>query len=440
MILKLKMALCVVLALSVCPVDASNENYRCLPGPENSGPKLDCSDLEASHAFLSIEDLIRRGRVDDGLALLEMLVKAKPFHTAFRVALVESKLKFSRLEGIADHVNLLNKLDPRSENLRLLTARTLDQLDRKDEAIALLSKQIDTHAGSLDVRRLRAQIYEKNGNWKQAQTDWHILERAKLPTEERLHRLMVSLKDKNFEVVRRELEPLVKPEEASLNLGYADLLAQAYLGLSRYTEAAEWGNRILEKTPEAHEVRVRLAKALIAERKYEEAVLHLTRVIGVQANHLGATYQLARVRILQDRFDLAGQALARLAQLERGSAWTVKAQAGIWNHLGETPLVQSTLAAGSLDPYSIVPAPVQAAGPAEGTPEATRETASEAAPCVEHLVQRGETLEGISQRYFQSRQAWSHILAVNSISDPHRIREGMVLWIPKDRETGKCGE
>lgn len=422
-------------------VSAASEAYACLQAPDQIAPKLDCSDFEAGRIFLSIEKQLQTGRVDDGLALLEMLVKAKPFQSAFRVALVENKLKFSRMTGIEDHVNLLNKLDPHSESIRLLTARTLDQLDRREEAIALLSKHMDSHSGSADFRRLRAQLYEKSEKWKQAQTDWHILERAKLPTEERIHRVMGTLREKNFEIVRRELEPMLKAEGATLDLRLADFLAQAYYGLDRPADAAEWGKRILEKAPDNHEVRVRLAKALIAENKYEEAVLHLSRVLGVQANHLGATYQLARVRILQDRYDLAGQALGRLGQLEQRNGWTVKAQAELWNHLGETPLAQATLTAGALDPYSISPAKASEQAKTEGAPDAeTERDPATTAPCLEHLVQRGETLESIAQRYFQSRQAWSYILAVNAISDPHRIREGMILWIPRDKETGKCGE
>ncbi len=420
-------------------IAAAADVYTCLQAPDQLAPKLECSDFEAGRIFLAIEKQLQTGRIEDGLALLEMLAKAKPFQSAFRVALVENKLKFNRLQGIVEHVNLLNKLDPNSEAIHLLTARTLDSLDRREEAITLLSKYIQSHSGSMEIRRLRAQILEKVGKWQLAQTDWHILERTKPLTEERMHRVLASLKEKSFETVRAEVEPLLKAQEAAIDLRYADLLAQAYFGLERYSDAEEWGKRILEKTPENHEARVRLAKALIAEKKYEEAVLHLTRILGVQANHLGATYHLAKVRILQDRYDLAGQVLGRLAQLERHNAWTVKAQAELWNHLGETALAQATLIAGALDPYSINPAEAANETKGEDT-EGPRDPASTIPACVEHLVQRGETLESIAQRYFQNRQAWSSILAVNSIGDPHRIREGMVLWIPKDKETGKCGE
>lgn len=48
-----------------------------------------------------------------------------------------------------------------------------------------------------------------------------------------------------------------------------------------------------------------------------------------------------------------------------------------------------------------------------------------------HTVQDGETLWGISEKYFQSGYNWTDIANANSITSPETLEAGQVLSIPK---------
>lgn len=411
--------------------------YQCLETENGKAiPRLACSDFEARRAFLAIQKHFTKGRIDEGLALLEILVSAKPFNTEFRMDLIEKKIRFSKLDGTERHLDVLAKLDPNSESVTLLVAKGWDATGKLDEAIALLSEWIDKQpTGYLELRRLRAQLFEKKEKWNQARTDWHIVERARLPTEERVHRLKASLEQKQFEAVRKECEALLNREDATFDPTIGDFLAQAYFGAQNYSDAEAMWKKVLERSSDEHDVRVRLSKALIEQKRYEEAVLQLNHVLGMVPGHRGAIYQMTRVRILQKRFDLAGQTLARLTQLDQQSTWTVKAQAELWNSLGENDLAQSTLAAASMESVELKSAAI-------ASETETKQRAIAEAGCVEHAVARGETLEAIAYKYFQDRQAWPFIVDSNAkaVSDPRKIREGTVLMIPPSKEAAKCGQ
>jgi nucleoid-associated protein YgaU len=71
----------------------------------------------------------------------------------------------------------------------------------------------------------------------------------------------------------------------------------------------------------------------------------------------------------------------------------------------------------------VTPAPT---GPATGAPAAP--TAAPAAQT--HVVQRGDTLEAISLKYYGTRQKWQEIVSANKGLDPKRLRVGMKLTIP----------
>jgi tetratricopeptide (TPR) repeat protein len=411
--------------------------YACLK-VETDGvahPRTECSDYEAERAFKAIGNLFDTGRNQDGLTFLETLVAAKPFNSDFRRSLVERRLALSQTEGVENHLSTLAKLDPNSEKTLLLAARAFFQIGKRDEAIALLSTHLETHALNREARQLRAQFFEKTGKWKQAQTDWHILEKSRVSAQEQVRRLMASIKENQFQSVVKELEPKVNNPKVPFDATLSDLLAQAYFGLGRLEEAGPLWDKTLQSSPENADVRLRFAKLLVEKKRYEDAVLHLTRILSQEDGHPGAIYQLSKVRILQERFDLAGQALAKLSNLDPDNLWSVQAQAQLWNRLGHRELAALTLKSRGLD---LAVLPEDAAAP---EPERTL-TSSIRNPCMQHLVQKGETLEGLSMRYFKTPHAWNSILGPNAgtISDPHRIKEGMVLWIPQNRETGKCGE
>jgi len=56
-----------------------------------------------------------------------------------------------------------------------------------------------------------------------------------------------------------------------------------------------------------------------------------------------------------------------------------------------------------------------------------------AQPARIHIIQKGDTLSGISSKYYGSRSYWQKILAANSdnLSDPDRLSPGSRLLIPE---------
>lgn len=52
----------------------------------------------------------------------------------------------------------------------------------------------------------------------------------------------------------------------------------------------------------------------------------------------------------------------------------------------------------------------------------------------EHTVSKQETMQTISRRYFGSPDNWGVIARANPFVDPQKLREGMIIRIPKDPE------
>jgi nucleoid-associated protein YgaU len=69
------------------------------------------------------------------------------------------------------------------------------------------------------------------------------------------------------------------------------------------------------------------------------------------------------------------------------------------------------------------PPPAQPTGPTLQPPE-----------FFEHTVRANETMQTIAAQYLGSRDHWSIIARANPFVDPQRLREGMIIRIPKDPE------
>ena len=78
------------------------------------------------------------------------------------------------------------------------------------------------------------------------------------------------------------------------------------------------------------------------------------------------------------------------------------------------PLSSALLAAGAVLMTSLAPA-VWAADQKDETP---------------HVVQAGDTLEGLSQSYFGTPRLWHQLQARNKVKDPRQLQPGSVVWIP----------
>ncbi len=410
--------------------------YDCLQQPEQgpAQPRLSCSDLEAEKAFQGIQALFAKNKSAEALQLLETLVAAKPFSTQYRIALIEKRVELPEMTGVENHITALAQLNPNSQEALVAIANAFEKLGKYDDAIGLISTHLETHPWEHELRRIRARFLEKREKWQQAQSDWLILEKTKIPSEEKIQRLRNYLKVKLFTSVIEELEPF-SLEKQGFNHALADTLAQAYFGVERFADAQTIWRAILKTHPESVDARIWLGKALVEQKQYEEAVNQFSRVIISHEGHPSAIYQLSRVRILQERFDLAGQALAQLSNSDSSNTWSVRAQAQLMHRIGQASIAQSLLKTKQLEPASL--------GPEEektGSPRVI--TSALQNPCMQHLVHKGETLESISLHYFKERSAWRILLGLNTklVNDPHKIREGTTLWIPQNREIAQCGE
>ena len=79
-----------------------------------------------------------------------------------------------------------------------------------------------------------------------------------------------------------------------------------------------------------------------------------------------------------------------------------------------TPLSAALLAAGAVLMTSLAPG-AWAADQKDETP---------------HVVQAGDTLEGLSQSYFGTPRLWHQLQARNKVKDPRQLQPGSVVWIP----------
>ena len=78
------------------------------------------------------------------------------------------------------------------------------------------------------------------------------------------------------------------------------------------------------------------------------------------------------------------------------------------------PLSSALLAAGAVLMTSLAPG-AWAADQKDETP---------------HVVQAGDTLEGLSQSYFGTPRLWHQLQARNKVKDPRQLQPGSVVWIP----------
>jgi nucleoid-associated protein YgaU len=74
-----------------------------------------------------------------------------------------------------------------------------------------------------------------------------------------------------------------------------------------------------------------------------------------------------------------------------------------------------------------------AANPSFRVPEPVRPEKTEPVPAPRfHIVRPGETLSGIAQQYYNSKESWRKILAANekTLKDANKLAPGMKLIIP----------
>jgi tetratricopeptide (TPR) repeat protein len=444
--IKVAMALIAAVGIvSTIKADPKVDLYECVQQDTEGKtlPRLGCSDFAADRTFSAIQRLFAQKKNIDGLLFLEALVAAKPFNTAFRVALIEKRVALSDFTGLEDHIKTLGLLSPRSEPIGVTSAKALNEMGKTEDALELLSAHLETHATSREARRLRAQLYEKNKKWKLAEADWRVLELARILAEEKVHQLSNRVEAGEFASVVRELEPIVSARTGRFDATLAELLARSYAGVGRHADANKLWKRVLDLRPDDEEIHFHLSKGLIETKQFDEAILHLSYILFKNQGHTGATYQLSRVRILQERFDLAGRTLAKVSAQDPQETWSVQAQASLWQQLGQDELAKGTLVARNLN-TSLLEAKAIAQEAPQEEPQEERAVLSTSSPsqCIRHVVEKGETLETISFHYFNTRSAWNTLLDANSkpLSDPQQIQEGMVIWVPNDKGTGKCGE
>jgi nucleoid-associated protein YgaU len=79
--------------------------------------------------------------------------------------------------------------------------------------------------------------------------------------------------------------------------------------------------------------------------------------------------------------------------------------------------------------------PDAARGASEGTPRATR-AAAPIGQGEQYVVQQGDTLSKLAQRFLGSSDQWQQIASANQIEDPKALRVGQRLTIPGASASG----
>ncbi len=67
----------------------------------------------------------------------------------------------------------------------------------------------------------------------------------------------------------------------------------------------------------------------------------------------------------------------------------------------------------------------------QNSEETTQEATTSAQLPETHTVEEGETLWGISEKYYQNGEKWTDIAAQNGIMDETKVEKGQVLTLPK---------
>ncbi len=206
------------------------------------------------------------------------------------------------------HLAALSERRPRFADLHYWIALAHEREGELDAAATRLEQALRLNPGYAEARLALTCIYEQRGEWSRARS---LLEAAPSPT-------------------RHGPNPSIDPTTQAKLANLQAALGEAYLEVGELREAIDAFRRALDRCPDFHDVRVRLATTLRDAGLGQQALRELVRVLEAQPSQVEAAIQLGltlytlgrtpdAVRVWQDllsRYPGEAQAVMYLRMLD----------------------------------------------------------------------------------------------------------------------------
>ncbi len=229
-----------------------------------------------------VHNALDAGEGDLVIRSLRQKVAAEPDNAAARLELAQQYQKQGAYELAIDHLRIAASRMPDSEEAATRLSRALRANDQAVEAIAVLAKFSETHAGaSAALVEELAMLEDETGA---------------LGEGERFH--------------RRAIAADLKDDKLRNNLGYN------FLQQGKYEDAAHEFRAALQLNPTSEAARNNLGFAMARLGKGEEAILQWSAISGPAAAH----NNLAAVWIEQGNFASARQEIQTALEYDRHNA------------------------------------------------------------------------------------------------------------------------
>jgi tetratricopeptide (TPR) repeat protein len=240
------------------------------------------SPIERSEALL-LRSLTRTNDVEK-LADLDEAAKLNPDNTEIYQQRAALRIKAGDVEGgIADMEKVLLE-NPGNQQLAELIVLRLEEMNKVDRAVALLTKVIDAEP-SEEMYRLRAQAYRNLGDNDKATAD--LDQALKLKPSDPLALLLraeVALTREDLAAAKSDLKSAMDiAPQLQNNTKALALKAQIAIAEKRYSDAIATINIIAEGNPEEPFWKIRLATLYTMDKRPRKAVEVLTNALSFNA-------------------------------------------------------------------------------------------------------------------------------------------------------------
>jgi choline-sulfatase len=204
--------------------------------------------IEEQNLLHSAMMLVDEGRSADARLLLEKLLLLNPDSPTALRQLGQLELNAGDYREAADHLANARKVQPDDPLAALYQGQALDKLGDSQGARRALEAAVTQSPGQLDARLLLAQIELKSGDRAAAEDQFEAVLLLQPANKDALLSLATEyLQGRRFADVVELLQP--HAQGASVTVDVLQLLAQAYAGLGRNSDAARIRSHIQALKP-----------------------------------------------------------------------------------------------------------------------------------------------------------------------------------------------
>jgi len=301
-------------------------------------PEFNATKRAYSHFAMSAY-LRKLGKLSQAKKELQAALKYADISPFLHLQLANLSIQLRDIKSAESECKKAEELDDQNPDIYFLLGQINLIRDQKEDAKRNFEKAVELHPDHLNAQIQLADLAFKSSDYKSAinvckelvrirsyepQYHYHLgkayLSDGQLDAAVEHFRTAVKIYD-NYLSARRALVEIYKYQnklneaveeyEAILALNPPDAvrirgnLADVYLKLGQYEEAAEQCEIILQTNPDEIPIREALATIYFEIDKYEEAILMSQRILAKDPNNAQAREVLARVYIRQEKYDEA---------------------------------------------------------------------------------------------------------------------------------------